>query len=187
MSMPQAEKLRRHPGRTWTREQWGDRGRPVHLINHPSYDRSAWWAVAAQLAADHTVTVFDLPGHGDSGDLADDLAEFTARSGTLAPVVVGQGSAALVAAVFAASYLAHGVVGIEHYLDTADAREVTAGPNAIRCPYLAVFAQPPRRGYAAWLEERMPKARCEVYGTPGAFPNLSEVDRFAEDLRAIAA
>jgi hypothetical protein len=33
----------------------------------------------------------------------------------------------------------------------------------------------------------MPKARCEVYGTPGAFPNLSEVDRFAEDLRAIAA
>lgn len=190
MSMPRAEDLRRHPGRAWTREQWGDRGRPVYLINPPSSDRSAWWPVAAGLAADHAVAIFDLPGHGDASELADDLAAFTAASGTRAPIVVGHASASLVAAVFAVRYLAHAVVAVEHCLDTADGdcpdlRAIVTGSRTIRCPYLSVFALPPRDDYLAWLLTRAPAARCEVYGAPALFPHLHHNNRFTADIRAL--
>jgi pimeloyl-ACP methyl ester carboxylesterase len=192
MPTPRAENLRRHPGRAWTREQWSDRGRPVYLINHPTYDRSAWWPVAAGLAADHAVAVLDLPDHGDTGDLADDLASFTARTGTLAPMLVGHASAALVAAVFAARYVAHAVVAVDHYLDRADTdcpelREIVNGSRTIRCPYLTVFALPPREDYPVWLRRRAPASRCEVYATPASFPHLARAERFTADIRALAS
>ncbi|WP_030159735.1 alpha/beta fold hydrolase [Glycomyces sp. NRRL B-16210] len=192
MSTPRAENLRRHQDRAWTREQWSGRGRPVHLINDPSFDRSAWWPVAAGLAADCAVAVFDPPGHGDAGDLADDLASFTAGSGTRAPIVVGHESAALVAAVFAARYLAHAVVAVEHYLDTAESpcpelRAIVDGSRSFGCPYLSVFALAPRDGYTDWLRRRAPAARCEVYETPAPFPHLRRAERFTDDLRALAS
>lgn len=186
MPRPRTEDLRRDPGRVWTREQWGGDGRPVHLINHPSRDRSAWWPVAARLAADHAVTVLDLPGHGDPVDLAEDLAEFHARTGTRAPVVVGHAAEALVATAFAARYLAHAVVAVECRLDTAPDAARALGRNPIRCPYLSVFAAPPRGGYEDWLRARVRGARFAVYDAPGAFPHLSRVERFTGDLRAIA-
>jgi pimeloyl-ACP methyl ester carboxylesterase len=187
------EDLRHDPEPEWTGERWGDEGRPVLLLNETGSDRSAWWPVAALLADDHAVAVLDLPEHTAIGHRADALAAFTARHGTRAPVVVGRGRAALAASVFAARYVAHAVVNVEQPLDApadpAEAEaiaEVVEGRRPVACPYLSVFAAPPREGYEAWLRERLPRARCAVYGAGGVFPHLAEPARFTEDVKAIA-
>jgi pimeloyl-ACP methyl ester carboxylesterase len=61
------------------------------------------------------------------------------------------------------------------------------GPTAIRCPFLSVFGAEPAAGYAAWLKERIPASRCEVYGTAGPYPHLDDGARFIADVREVAA
>ncbi|GAA2260670.1 hypothetical protein GCM10009853_012140 [Glycomyces scopariae] len=190
-----SENLLHHPEPEWTGERWGDEGRPVLLLTESGEDRSAWWPVAARLAAEHAVAVLDLPAGGPIGDRAETLAQFTARIGTRAPVVAAYGRAAVVASLFACRYVAHGVAAIELALDApaADAdtaaalAEITAGPRRMRCRYLSVFASAPRPGYAAWLAARVPGAACAVYGTEGAYPHLSAPDRFVGDVRVLAS
>jgi pimeloyl-ACP methyl ester carboxylesterase len=195
VSTPRLEALLHDPERQSTYERWGASGRPVLLLNRPERDRSAWWPVAADLGGDHAVMVLDLPeGHGPEV-LAEDLAHLVLQLGTRAPVLVGHGSAALVASVFAARYLAHAVVNVEQRLDpaanepalTPTLREVTEAPKPLACPYLSVFAAAPEPAYAEWLGARIPKSRCESYGTAGEFPHLAEPARFAADVRGLTA
>jgi pimeloyl-ACP methyl ester carboxylesterase len=183
-----------------TGEQWGEHGRPVLILNGPSHDRTAWWPVAARLADAHAVTVLDLPAGRSAHALAEDLALLIAERHSRAPVLIGHASSALVAALFALHYIAHAVVAIERSLDTRPAaaaaedpatlallRELTGGPTAIRCPFLSVFGAEPAPGYAAWLRERIPASRCEVYGTAGPYPHLDDGARFIADVRELAA
>lgn len=184
----------------WTGEQWGSHGRPVLILNGPSHDRTAWWPLAARLADAYAVTVLELPERRTAHSLADDLALLIAQQGSRAPVLIGHGSSALVAALFALRFVAHAVVAVERCLDTRPAaaadeapgtlallRELTGGPTAIRCPLLSVFAAEPAPGYAAWLRERVPASRCEVYGTAGRYPHLDDGARFIADVREVAA
>ncbi|MFB9661709.1 alpha/beta fold hydrolase [Glycomyces mayteni] len=179
----------------WTGELWGASGRPVLLLTETGEDRSAWWPVAARLAAVHSVAVLDLPSGGRIGDRAETLAEFVAGMGTRAPVIAAHGRAAVIASLFACRYVAHGVAAIEQALDApaedgdtaAALEEITAGPRKVECRYLSVFAAEPRPGYAAWLAERIPGAECAVYGTEGRYPHLSAPDRFTEDVSALAS
>jgi pimeloyl-ACP methyl ester carboxylesterase len=187
----QFEDLLQDPDREWDGERWGADGRPILLLNDTAADRSAWWPVAARLADEHAVAVLDLPVQEPIGDQVEALAEFVAKMGTRAPVVAGHGSAALVASLFAVRYVAHAVVNIEQPLDepqqdpdaTKALKEITAGPRKIKCRYLAIFAAAPRQAYEAWLQERIPDAVCAAYGTEGAFPHLSDPERFADDIR----
>ncbi|SDC98891.1 alpha/beta fold hydrolase [Glycomyces harbinensis] len=194
MPTPRIATLLHDPGRESAYEQWGGCGRPVLLLNRPEHDRSAWWPVAAALGDTHAVMVVDLPEGHPPPALAEDLAHMVLQMGTRAPVLAGHGSAALVASVFAARYLAHAVVAVEQRLDVradgepdAALREITGPRKPIDCPYLSVFAAEPEPGYAAWLRVRIPKARCESYGTPGEFPHLTALDRFVADVRGLAA
>jgi pimeloyl-ACP methyl ester carboxylesterase len=190
-----SEDLLRQPEPEWTGERWGVDGRPVLLLTESGDDRSAWWPVAARLAEDLAVAVLDLPGDGPIGDRAETLAQFVAEMGTRAPVVVGHGRAAVVASLFAARYVAHGVAAVERALDApggdadteAALAEITAGPRKVGCRYLAVFGSAPRPGYAAWLEARIPGAECAVYGTGDRFPHLSDPERFIKDVTALAS
>jgi pimeloyl-ACP methyl ester carboxylesterase len=191
---PRIATLLHDPERRSTYERWGDRGRPILLLNRPEHDRSAWWPVAAALGDTHAVMVVDLPEGHPPPVLAEDLAHMVLQMGTRAPVLAGHGSAALVASVFALRYLAHAVVAVEQRLDVpadgdleAALREITEPRKPIDCPYLSVFAAEPEPGYAAWLRARIPKARCESYGTPGEFPHLAALDRFVADVRGLAA
>lgn len=190
-----SEDLLRQPEPEWTGERWGAEGRPVLLLTESGDDRSAWWPVAARLAEDLAVAVLDLPEDGPIGDRAETLAQFVAKLGTRAPVVVGHGRAAIVASLFAVRYVAHGVVSVEQALDgpggdaDADAAlaEITAGPRRIKCRYLSVFGSAPAPEYPAWLEARIPGAVCAVYGTGDRFPHLSDPERFIEDVSALAS
>ena len=188
------EDLLQDPDRKWDGERWGADGRPILLLNDTADDRSAWWPVAARLADEHAVAVLDLPVQPPIGDQAEVLAGFVAKMGTRAPVIAGHGSAALVASLFAARYVAHAVVNIEQPLNepqrdddaTRALQEIIAGPRKIKCRYLAIFAAPPRPAYEAWLRERIPDAVCAAYGTEGPFPHLSDPERFADDIRELA-
>lgn len=179
----------------WTGELWGAEGRPVLLLTETGEDRSAWWPVAARLAASHAVAVLDLPEGGRIGDRAETLAQFVAGMGTRAPVVAAYGRAAIIASLFACRYVAHGVAAIEQALDApatdedtaAALEEITAGPRKIKCRYVSVFASEPRPGYAAWLAERIPGAVCAVYGTAGPYPHLSAPERFTDEVSALAS
>ncbi|MFG3342997.1 alpha/beta fold hydrolase [Glycomyces sp. NPDC048151] len=187
------EDLLQDPDREHDADRWGADGRPVLLLNPTGADRSAWWPVAARLADEHAVAVLDLPDAGSLGDRADVLAEYVAAMGTRAPVLAGHGDAALVAALFAARYVAHAVVGVEQRLDgpprdpeTGRAlAEITGG--RLRCRYLAVFASAPESEYEAWLRERIPEAVCRTYGTGSGFPHLADPKRFTADIRDLAA
>lgn len=184
----------------WTGEQWGEHGRPVLILNGPSHHRTAWWPIAARLADAHAVTVLDLPEDRSAPEIAEDLALLITQQHSRAPVLIGHDSSALVAALFALRYVAHAVVAVERSLDTRPAaaatedpgtlallRELTGGPTAIRCPFLSVFGAKPAPGYAAWLKERIPSSRCEVYGTEGPYPHLDDGARFIADVREVAA
>jgi pimeloyl-ACP methyl ester carboxylesterase len=110
------------PGGHWAYDTWGRHGRPVLLIPTVLFDRSMWWPVAADLRPHATVVAVDLPGHGacrprrryDPHEIVDDLAALTAHLGvTQAPVVVGHGTAAGLAELFATEYTAHAVVTVD--------------------------------------------------------------------------
>ncbi|GAB3230956.1 hypothetical protein GCM10027447_25740 [Glycomyces halotolerans] len=198
MSTSPSEALRHDPDFEWPHELWGAAGRPVLVLNDPAHDRSAWWPITARLADEHTVVILEPP-EGPPSSVAEALARFTSRLGTRAPVLVGYSSTALIAATFALRYVAHAAVCVEQSLDTrpgagedddpealALKREITGGREAIRCPFLSVFATPQRRGYAEWLAQRIPRSRCEVYGSAGAFPHLADTKRFIDDVRSMA-
>jgi pimeloyl-ACP methyl ester carboxylesterase len=55
----------------------------------------------------------------------------------------------------------------------------------ITVPYLNVFGELPWIGYDEWVRGLIPTARCVVYDRPDQFPHLSDVSRFADDLRSL--
>ncbi|MBO3737712.1 alpha/beta fold hydrolase [Actinoplanes flavus] len=109
-------------GGRWCFDLWAGTGRPVVLIPAVLFDRTCWWPAAADLRPYATVVAVDLPGHGgspgrdhyDPGDLVDDLATLIASLQLRrAPVVVGHGPSAALAALFAARYATHAVVAVD--------------------------------------------------------------------------
>ena len=110
------------PGGSWSYDLWGHNGRPVILLHAILFDRTMWWPVAAELRTDATVIAADLPGHGtspararyDPGVLVEELAQLLHDLGaTQAPVIVGHGTSASLAGLFAARYFAHAVVTVD--------------------------------------------------------------------------
>ncbi|MFI5894879.1 alpha/beta fold hydrolase [Actinoplanes sp. NPDC051513] len=110
------------PGGVWSYDTWGRHGRPVLLLPAVLFDRVSWWPVAADLRPHATVIAVDLPGHGGSDarlrydpyELVDDLAALIADVGVpQAPIVVGHGTTAGLAALFASQYAVHAVVTVD--------------------------------------------------------------------------
>jgi pimeloyl-ACP methyl ester carboxylesterase len=122
----------RTPRSLWSYDCWGQHGRPLILIPALMFDRVMWWPAAADLRPHATVIAVDLPGHGastrrsryDPYDIVDDLAALIAHLGVpQAPLVVGHGLSAGLAALFATRYATHAVVTVDG--DTA----VSADPD----------------------------------------------------------
>ena len=122
----------RAPGGLWCFDTWGHHGRPVILIPAVLFDCGSWWPVAADLRPHATVTAVDLPGHGGStararyrpDDLVDELAGLVAQLGLRqAPVLVGHGSSAALAARFAIRYATHAVVAVDPQLRASADRD----------------------------------------------------------------
>lgn len=89
------------------------RGLPVVMLHCLGADRRLWNAVAAELASQHEVLTYDLPGHGASpvpaapyrlGDAAEQLAALLEREHVGACAVVGLSIGALIALEFALRY-----------------------------------------------------------------------------------
>jgi len=107
------------PGNHWIYDHWGTGGRPVVLLHSLLFDRRVWWPVAADLATHCTVIAPDLPGHGDTptrailapAQLAAEIADLVhSLELRRAPIVVGHGTSAHIAAAFASSYATHALV-----------------------------------------------------------------------------
>ncbi|UQU67487.1 alpha/beta fold hydrolase [Couchioplanes caeruleus] len=103
-------------------DSWGFHGRPILLIPTVLFGRTSWWPTAADLRPHATVVAVDLPGHGqstaracyDPGELVDDLAALlNSLRIRRAPVVVGHGTSAVLATMFAARYATHAVVAVD--------------------------------------------------------------------------
>jgi pimeloyl-ACP methyl ester carboxylesterase len=94
----------------------------VVLLHPVLFDRTMWWPIAADLRTEGTMIAVDLPGHGTSPGrgrydpevLVEDLAHLLHGLGmTRAPVVVGHGSAAGLAALFSVRFAAHALVTVD--------------------------------------------------------------------------
>ncbi|GAA0458205.1 hypothetical protein Aca07nite_64470 [Actinoplanes capillaceus] len=110
------------PAGSWCYDTWGVHGRPAVLLAAALFDRTTWWPVAADLRPHATVVAVDLPGHGgstthghyDADALVDDLAcLIDSLRLRRAPVIVGHGSSALLAMLFADRYATHAVVTVD--------------------------------------------------------------------------
>jgi pimeloyl-ACP methyl ester carboxylesterase len=110
------------PGGSYSYDTWGRNGRPVLLLHGLLFDRAMWWPAAAELRTDATVIAVDLPGHGtsparatyDPHAVVTDLAHLLHDLHlTMAPVVVGHGTSAGLAALFAARFFTHAVVLVD--------------------------------------------------------------------------
>jgi hypothetical protein len=127
----------RAPAGSWCYDIWGLNGRPVVFLPAVLFGRTSWWPVAADLRPHATVVAVELPGHDSSGRrvryepaaLVDDLAHLVDSLQTRrAPVVVGHGTSAVLADLFAARYATHAVVtvdpcpaaGLDAYLEAMD-------------------------------------------------------------------
>lgn len=122
-----------HGETTWQADvlEGRDDGRPPLVLLHgPAFDRGMWQPALAELcAADpgRQVLALDLPGHGGSAPLPryDIDSVLTAVHEAIrwtrldAPVVVGHGSAAVIATGYAARYPARGVVNVNQWLRAA--------------------------------------------------------------------
>jgi pimeloyl-ACP methyl ester carboxylesterase len=127
-ALPPARSTRRWPapGGSWGYDCWGSNGRPVLLLHSVLFDRAVWWPAAADLRTECTMIAVDLPGHGTSPSrsrydpeaLVTDLAHLLHSLGTTrAPVVVGHGSSAGLAALFAARFATHALVSVDAVAD----------------------------------------------------------------------
>jgi len=138
----------RAPAGSWSYDLWGLHGRPVVFLPAVLFDRASWWPVAADLRPYATVVAVDLPGHGSCGrrvlepyELVDDLAHLIDSLQTRrAPIVVGHGSSAVLATLFAARYATHAVVAVDPWPVTGLAAGVDAylgemNVDAIPDPY----------------------------------------------------
>ncbi|BCB82954.1 hypothetical protein Psuf_002670 [Phytohabitans suffuscus] len=114
------------PAGTWAYDRWGEAGRPVVLLHGPTFDRTMWWPVAAELADHATVVAVDLPGHGHSpprssyqpSDLVADLANLIhGLNPQRAPIIVGHSISALLACLFAATIKVRATVAVAQSLD----------------------------------------------------------------------
>jgi pimeloyl-ACP methyl ester carboxylesterase len=204
------------PDAQWVYDRWGDSGRPVVLLHSLLFDRRVWWPVAADLAASCVVIAPDLPGHGDTppredlapaqlaGELADLVHSLDLRR---APVVVGHGTSARIAAAFAASYAIHTLVTADEldpcHVNTAEQLLAAIRPQdvpAVYRPY--AMASPDPALFSAYrtanlgaesppLPADVPHVLVSSGGTGDAtepearLPQLSDPDRFAADLRAL--
>lgn len=157
-------------GGVWTYDTWGRHGRPVLLIPAVLFDRVTWWPAAADLRPHATVVAADLPGHGGSDprlryepdELVDDLAGLIAALDVpLAPIVVGHGSSAGLATLFATRYAVHALVTVDaddSFALDRDRYLQTMNLDALPAPYrnLVDVADEPRllRDYAACIRIR---------------------------------
>jgi pimeloyl-ACP methyl ester carboxylesterase len=212
------------PGGVWSYDTWGRHGRPVLLLPAVLFDRVSWWPVAADLRPHATVVAVDLPGHGGSDprprydpyELVDDLAALVAGLGVpRAPVVVGHGSAAGLAALFATRYAVHALVTVDADADTpaepgryVDRMRLDALPAHYRALVSAADNPHLLRDYAGCIRVRAarrpatapharlavhsrPPARAEpgsrlaVYRVPGRFAHLADAGRFVRDLTGL--
>jgi pimeloyl-ACP methyl ester carboxylesterase len=177
-------------------DRWGEFGRPVLLLHGLLFDRTMWWPVAAELGTACTVIAPDLPGHGQSPVRADcapeqiaaDLAGLVHNLGLhRAPIVVGHGTSARLADVFAASYAVHALVSVDEStagLATVDDVVTAAGLSRVPEPYRP-FAEPKRdpdllRAYESLLGPGPGGARRSATFTP-----LADPAEFAAGLRVL--
>lgn len=240
-------------GGNWSYDTWGSTGRPVLFIHSMLFDRAMWWPVAAELHRHCTPIAVDLPGHGqspardtdtyDPEELVDELAGLLYTQQTPhAPVVVGHGTSAGVANLFAQRFATRAIVLVDPHVTgpSQPARPATAGPGISaegllaemgsgdvpayfqdlvtpsrdaallhaysRCteldPWngvasdapmaamnrstarLAVYSRTPDPDPRHVLRTVNGSWRYSVYGTAGRFPHLTDVDRFAADIRS---
>lgn len=173
----------RAPAGSWCYDFWGLNGRPVVFLPAVLFGRASWWPVAADLRPHATVVAVDLPGHDSSGRrvryepaaLVDDLAHLVDSLQTRrAPVVVGHGTSAVLADLFAARYATHAVVAVDPCPPSVlagglDAYLHTMGTDAIPEQYRCIV-EPTRdrdllHAYARGLGDRRP-ATTTVGVTP---------------------
>lgn len=57
----------------------------------------------------------------------------------------------------------------------------------VKVPYLSLHGLDPGPGYADWLTELIPSAKCEVWADLGHYPHLVEPDRFLNRVREFLA
>jgi pimeloyl-ACP methyl ester carboxylesterase len=102
----------------------GDLDSPVPafvFVHGLTFDRRMWNPVLDALPDAHRAIAFDLPGHGASASLAerglapvaDALHDAIAEAGLDAPIIIGHSIGGPLAAIYAATYPASGVVTVE--------------------------------------------------------------------------
>jgi pimeloyl-ACP methyl ester carboxylesterase len=96
-------------------------GRPFVFLHGLTFDHRMWDPVLEFLPGNHRVIAFDLPGHGESPQVADSglapvveaIHEAVQEAGLVKPIVVGHSIGGPLAAIYAATYPAAAVVSIE--------------------------------------------------------------------------
>jgi pimeloyl-ACP methyl ester carboxylesterase len=189
-------------------DRWGGYGRPILLLHGLLFDRTMWWPVAAELAGCGTVVAPDLPGHGESPPRADvSLPRLTEDLAALvhgldlrrAPVVVGHGTAALLAVAFADNYATRHVITVDEpdsVPETVD--DLIAAAHPEDAPEIFRDYARPRRdpvllnSYDSWRvappirrrEPVPPLATRSAGGGPGCFAHLTDPAEFAIRIRS---
>jgi pimeloyl-ACP methyl ester carboxylesterase len=109
-------------------------GPPVVLVHGLTESRRIWDPLVEPLAADHTVVLLDLPGHGESGPseaydgaaLANAVGSVVAATGIDPPLLVGHSLGGWVVTVAARSLPCRGVLNVDQRLDLTASRAAIA-------------------------------------------------------------